>query len=406
MQHGVRHLPWARFDDLRAGSSVVVRATRGVLRADRLADVEPVLAEAQAAAAAGTWAFGFVGYEAAPAFDAGLAAHRPVDGLPLAWFGLSDTPVAVPPPEPSGGVGYVAGPWAVEWPRERHRAAVQEVKAHIAEGDTYQVNLTSRLVGPAAGDLLALYGDLATAQRGTDNAYLDLGRFALVGASPELFFEHRGDRLTMRPMKGTSRRGADRAEDRRLAERLRTSPKERAENVMIVDLVRNDLARVAVAGGVRVTRLCTVETYPTVHQLTSEVVARVPDEVGLVDVFRALFPSGSVTGAPKRRTMQIVRDLESGPRGVYCGAVGVVAPPGATLPTRFNVPIRTLLVDRDSGVGSYGAGGGITWDSDPVAEYDELLAKARILPETSRTVEMPARPRETEERRRCPTQWC
>ena len=122
-----------------------------------------------------------------------------------------------------------------------------------------------------------------------------------------------------------------------------------------------------------------VETYPTVHQLTSDVVARTRDGVGLVDVFGALFPSGSVTGAPKRRTMEIIRDVEAGPRGVYCGAVGVVAPPDGPMPTRFNVPIRTLLVDRDSGTGVYGAGGGITWDSDPDAEYDELLAKARIL---------------------------
>ena len=214
---------------------------------------------------------------------------------------------------------------------------------------------------------------------GAHNAYLDLGRFAVVGASPELFFERRGGRLTMRPMKGTSRRVDAPAQDRRLAERLRTSSKERAENVMIVDLVRNDLARVAAADDVTVTRLCTVETYPTVHQLTSEVVARTRDGVGLVDVFGALFPSGSVTGAPKRRTMEIIRDVEAGPRGVYCGAVGVVAPPDGPMPTRFNVPIRTLLVDRDSGTGVYGAGGGITWDSDPDAEYDELLAKARIL---------------------------
>ena len=370
-------VPWARFDDLRGGTATLLRATRGVLRADRPADVEPTLRAVEAAAAAGSWAFGYVAYEAASAFDAGLAVHGPVDGLPLAWFGLGDAPVPVAPVSSSGGAGYRAGPWNLEWTRERHREAVEAVRAHIADGDTYQVNLTSRLVGPVSGDLPALYGDLATAQRGADNAYLDLGRFVVVGASPELFVERRGGELTMRPMKGTSRRGATRAEDRLFVERLRTSPKERAENVMIVDLLRNDLARVATTADVRVTRLCAVETYPTVHQLTSEIVARTRDGVGLVDVFRALFPSGSVTGAPKRRTMEIIRDLEPGPRGVYCGAVGVVAPPGGT--TRFNVPIRTLLVDRQAGTGSYGAGGGITWASEADAEYDELLAKARIL---------------------------
>ena len=372
------HVPWARFDDLRGRSSITLRATRGVLRADRLEDVVPVLAAAEAATAAGTWAFGFVAYEAAPAFDPVLSVRRPVEGLPLAWFGLADAPVDVAPPAWSGA-GYTAGPWRDEWTRERHRRAVEDARAHIAAGDTYQVNLTTRLVGDVTGDLPALYADLATAQRGAHNAYLDLGRFAVVGASPELFFARRGRRLTMRPMKGTSRRGSSPAEDRLLAERLRASAKERAENVMIVDLVRNDLARVAEPGGVRVAGLCAVETYPTVHQLTSRVEARTRDGVDLVDVFRALFPSGSVTGAPKRRTMEIIRDLEAAPRGVYCGAVGVVAPPGAAQPTRFNVPIRTLLVDRDAGTGVYGVGGGITWDSDAGAEHDEIRAKARVL---------------------------
>lgn len=373
-------VPWARFDDLRRGSSLVVRATRGELRADRLADVEPVVRAAEEAAGAGLWPFGFVCYEAAPAFDPGLAVHRGVDGLPLAWFGVSEAPVEVAPPKPAAGAGYTAGPWTCAWTRRRHRQAVATVRDHIACGETYQINLTTRLVAPVAGDLPALYADLATAQGGAHSAYLDTGRFAVVGASPELLFALRGDELTMRPMKGTSRRGATRTEDRRLAERLLTSAKERAENLMIVDLVRNDLAKVATVGGVRVTKLFTVESYPTVHQMTSQVVARTRPGVGLADVFRAVFPSGSVTGAPKHRSMQIIRDLEAGPRGVYCGAVGLVAPPGSGTPTRFTVPIRTLLVDRASGTGVYGTGGGITWDSRADDEYDELLVKARVLP--------------------------
>lgn len=371
---------WARFDDLRARWAIRLNADRGVLRADRLEDVEPVLRAAEAEAAAGRWAFGFVAYEAAPAFDAGLTVRPSVDGLPLAWFGLADEAVALPLVTAAAGGGYTAGPWAVRWTREQHREAVEAVRSLIAEGETYQVNLTSRLVGPVSGDLVALYADLATAQAGAHNAYLDTGRFVVASASPELFVERRGDELTMRPMKGTARRGATPAEDRALAEGLRTSSKERAENVMIVDLVRNDLARVATPPGPRVTELCTVETYPTVHQLTSEVVAHTRAGTGLVDVFRAVFPSGSVTGAPKQRTMEIIRDLEDGPRGVYCGAVGVVPPSGGLLPTRFAIPIRTLLVDREHGTGSYGAGGGITWGSQPDAEYDELLAKARVLP--------------------------
>jgi len=184
----------------------------------------------------------------------------------------------------------------------------------------------------------------------------------------------------MRPMKGTARRGDTPARDAAIVAALRASEKERAENIMIVDLVRNDLARVAATGSVRVTSLCRAERYETVHQLTSGVHADVRPEVGLVDVFRALFPCGSVTGAPKPRTMQLIRDLEDGPRGVYCGAVGMLAPRGAApFEARFSVPIRTALVDRGTGLASYGVGGGITWSSDPAAEYAELRAKAEIL---------------------------
>ena len=380
--------PWGRFDDLRAGSSHLLRASHGVLRADRLADVVPVLRAAEEAAARGLWAFGFLAYEAAPAFDPSLTVHEPVAGLPLAWFGLAGSLEPAPAPHrgssgSSGSSGsggrYAAGPWACAWTREQHRAAVAAVRSHIAAGDTYQVNLTSRFTGPVTGDAASLYADLAGAARGAHHAFLDTGRFAVASASPELFFAAHGGEVTMRPMKGTAPRGATPADDRRLAERLRTSPKERAENVMIVDLVRNDLSRVATAAGPRVTSLCRLETYPTVHQLTSQVVAAVRPGTGLVDLVGALFPCGSVTGAPKRSTMRIIRDLEDGPRGVYCGAIGLVAPAGSGMPTRFAVPIRTLLVDRARGTGTYGAGGGITWGSRADAEYDELLVKARVL---------------------------
>lgn len=180
-------------------------------------------------------------------------------------------------------------------------------------------------------------------------------------------------------MKGTAARGRTPAEDRDQARRLRTSPKELAENVMIVDLLRNDLAKVALVGSVEVTRLFALERYPTVWQLTSEITSRLHPDRGLVDIFRALFPCGSVTGAPKRRSMEVIRDVETGPRGVYCGAVGLVAPPSAPFRARFSVAIRTAVVDRQTACGVYGAGGGITWDSRPAAEWAELLAKAAVL---------------------------
>jgi para-aminobenzoate synthetase/4-amino-4-deoxychorismate lyase len=369
--------PWARFDDLRAGTALRCPPPFRVLTARTPADVVPVLAEVERATAAGHWAFGHLGYEAAAGLDPALPVHPPdPDAPPLAWFGLCAAPTAVPP------VGPVARPrvdWQPDWSDADHRRAVGRVREHIAAGDTYQVNLTDRLRARVPGDPAELYAGLAVAQGGVYNAYLDLGRHVIASASPELFFEWDGDRLRTRPMKGTAARGRTADEDRRQAERLRSSPKERAENLMIVDLLRNDVSRVARVGTVDVPGLFVLERYPTVWQLTSEITARTRPDVGLVDVFRALFPCGSVTGAPKRASMQLIRDLEAGPRGVYCGAIGLVAPPGAPFRARFSVAIRTAVLDRETGAAVYGAGGAITWSSDPDAERAELLAKTAIL---------------------------
>jgi para-aminobenzoate synthetase/4-amino-4-deoxychorismate lyase len=370
--------PWARFDDLIAGTATRFAETERVLVAREAGEVAGVLDEVERRTAAGAWAFGFVAYEAGPGLDPVHTTRNRIDGLPLAWFGIAARPEEVAVVRPGAG-GWPPGAWVPEWGEDRHRAAVQEVRARIADGETYQCNLTTRLTRTLDGDPQALYRDLALAQRGAYNAYLDTGRFVVAGASPELFFELSGDRILMRPMKGTAARGRTVAEDERIVTRLRTSPKERAENVMIVDLVRNDLARVAVAGSVRVPRLLRPERFATVHQLTSDVTARLRPDVGLTGIFRALFPCGSVTGAPKARTTELIRDVEDSPRGVYCGAVGVVAPPGGPFRARFSVAIRTTLVDRERGIATYGTGGGITWGSRPAAEYAELLTKARVL---------------------------
>lgn len=370
--------PWARFDDLTVGSALQFPEVQHVLVARELGDVPGVLDEVERRTAAGAWAFGFVAYEAASGLDPVLTTREPVDGLPLAWFGLTAGPRDTAALEAGPG-GWPAGSWSPAWDERRHRAAVREVRSRIAAGETYQCNLTTRLTRAVAGDPEELYRDLALAQRGAYNAYLDTGRFVVAGASPELFFDLSGDRILMRPMKGTAARGRTVAEDELIVARLRSNPKERAENVMIVDLVRNDLARVATAGSVTVPRLLHAERFATVHQLTSDVTARLRPDVGLTGIFRALFPCGSVTGAPKPRTMELIRDLEDGPRGVYCGAVGVVAPPGAPFRARFSVAIRTVLIDREHGSATYGAGGGITWSSRPAAEYAELLTKARVL---------------------------
>ena len=371
--------PWARFDDLGSGRGLACPPPYRILTAARAAEVAPVLAEVERATAAGDWAFGYVSYEAAPGLDPALEVVDPAaDDPPPAWFGLCGSPVEVPPVRAPRGGGR-ATRWTPDWTSLDHANAVDRVREHIAAGDTYQCNLTDRLRASFAGDPAALYAGLAAAQCGRYNAYLDLGRFVIASASPELFFEWAGDRLRTRPMKGTAARGRDPVEDGERARRLRASPKEQAENLMIVDLLRNDLARVATVGSVDVTELFALERYPTVWQLTSEITARIRPGAGLVDVFRALFPCGSVTGAPKARSMQVIRDLEAGPRGVYCGAVGLVAPPGSAFRARFSVAIRTVVVDRESATAVYGAGGGITWDSDPAAERAELLAKAAVL---------------------------
>ncbi|MEE1757911.1 aminodeoxychorismate synthase component I [Streptomyces sp. SP18BB07] len=373
------HSASARFDDLRAGLAWEFPRAAHVLQATRSEHVAPLLEEVDRATARGAWAFGFVSYEAATGLDPKLAAHRPVDGLPLVWFGICPEPTIVPVVRPPAPTAFHSAEWDAEWGPEVHRDRVQAVQRHIAAGETYQTNLTTRLTGEVKGDLPAFYSALALGQNGSYNVYLDLGRFVVAGASPELFFEIVDDQVRMRPMKGTARRGRTPAEDARIVAGLRASAKERAENVMIVDLVRNDLARIATIGTVHVPHLCRAEQYDTVHQLTSDVTAELRPDVGLADVFRALFPCGSVTGAPKRRTMEIIRALESGPRGVYCGAVGMVAPAGGPFRARFNVAIRTVLIDRDTGTATYGTGGGITWDSEPSAEYDELRSKAEVL---------------------------
>jgi para-aminobenzoate synthetase/4-amino-4-deoxychorismate lyase len=386
---------WARFDDLRSGTALRCPAPDRILVAEQPGDVVGVLAEVERATDAGRWAFGYVAYEAAAGLDPHLPVHASTPwGMPLAWFGICDEPIPVPPIEPAapgprtGSRAPGSAQWHPTWTATGHAAQVERIREHIAAGDSFQCNLTVRMAGRVAGDPVELYRDLALGQRGAYNAYLDLGRFVVASASPELFFERRGDEVLLRPMKGTARRGRDRDEDLRLAGELRSSLKERAENVMIVDLMRNDIGRIAEVGSVDVPALFTVERYETVLQLTSDVTARLRPGTGLVELFRALFPCGSVTGAPKGSSMRIIRSLEPEPRGVYCGAIGLVGPPDAPVAARFTVAIRTAVADRTTGEAVYGTGGGITWSSGAAAEHDEVLAKAAVLRARPRSFEL------------------
>jgi para-aminobenzoate synthetase/4-amino-4-deoxychorismate lyase len=372
--------PWARFDDLVTGEALLCPPPSRILTAVRPDEVAGVLEQVHDATERGSWAFGYVAYEAAAGLDPQLPGSASAPGEPpLVWFGLCDEPARVDPLTAPADVAPGAAAWRPDWTAEEHARAVATVRAHIAAGETYQCNLTDRLRSTVAGDPEELYTRLALAQRGAHNAYLDLGRHVVASASPELFFEWAGDVVRTRPMKGTAPRGRATAEDQERCRALLSSSKERAENLMIVDLLRNDLGRVAEVGGVVVDELFALERYPTVWQLTSQVSATVGAGTRLLDLFRALFPCGSVTGAPKRRTMQLIADLEPTPRGVYCGAVGLVAPPSAPVRARFNVAIRTAVVDRVTGAAVYGAGGGITWGSEATRERAELLAKAAVL---------------------------
>ena len=369
----------ARFDapgGPGGGRSFVFRGRRSMLRADRLNDVLPVLRAVDRAAAGGLHAAGFVAYEAAPAFDPAFTTHPPDPRLPLAWFALYESRDDVRPAFAAAGGRAEIGAWRMDVSRAGYLARVERIRGLIAAGDTYQTNLTVRLRAPFSGDPVALYERLCLAQRSDFCAFLDVGGGrTIVSASPELFFRARGRELELRPMKGTRPRGRWPAEDRALAAELAGSAKDRAENLMIVDLLRNDAGRVAEFGSVRVERLFEVERYETVHQMTSTLRARLRPDADLADVFRALFPCGSVTGAPKVRTMEIIRELETGPRGVYCGAIGFVSPGEAV----FSVGIRTLLLDAAAGQAELGVGSGITYDSDPAAEYRECRAKAAFV---------------------------
>ena len=358
----------------RDGASYAFSGQVGEIAASTPAEVPAALKLLEDAVAEGYHAAGFVTYEAA----AGLAELpvRPPGELPLLWFGLfrHRTPVA-PGEFARAATEATTTDWTPSLDPGDYATAVAAIHYHIAAGATYQVNFTMRLHFRLEGDPLACYRDLCRAQQAPYCAWIDTGRFRILSASPELFFRLEGDRITTRPMKGTAARGRWWAEDEAARRALRETPKERAENLMIVDLLRNDLGMVATTGSVKAAPLFEVETLPTVHQMTSTVTARLKHGVDIPALFRALFPCGSVTGAPKRKTMEIIAALEDSPRGIYTGCIGYVSPGPEAV---FSVAIRTAVIDSATGRGELGVGSGITWDSRADDEYAECLAKARF----------------------------
>jgi para-aminobenzoate synthetase/4-amino-4-deoxychorismate lyase len=347
-----------------------------VIRADAPDQVAATLAEVEQAVAQGRHAAGFVAYEAASGLnpDLGFPGKGP---LPLVWFGIfaERLDCSCETSAPATGDCRVSTPDRDICDSD-YLGAVHSIREAIARGETYQVNFTTRQRFSLRGDPFTLYRRMCRNQQAPFCAWLDIGTHQVLSASPELFFSLDDDLLTMKPMKGTAPRRPRADDDRRQRALLAASAKDRAENLMIVDLVRNDLAQIAETGSVEVPALFDVESYPTVHQMTSTVTARIRPEVGLTDIFRALFPCGSVTGAPKRRTMAIIRELEGRPRGVYCGAIGYVSPGREAV---FSVAIRTAVVDAATGEAEIGIGSGITWDSDAAGELRECLDKSAFL---------------------------
>ncbi|MDE2799514.1 MAG: aminodeoxychorismate synthase component I [Gemmatimonadota bacterium] len=337
-------------------------------------DVGPALDRIERAVHSGLHAAGFFSYEAASGLDPVLKTHVPGD-FPLMWFGLFRHRENIPAETPNGR-NYDLGAWRPSISRSAYDAALNRIRDLIIAGDTYQVNYSFRLRANFSGNSLGFYRDLCRAQRTDYAAYLDIGRFQILSASPELFFALKNGTLTTRPMKGTAPRGRWWKEDKARAKQLQKSQKDRAENVMIVDLLRNDLGRVSKAGSVKVPALWHVEHYETLLQMTSTVTSRMRHDLRLRELVTALFPCGSVTGAPKVRTMEIIKEVEQAPRGIYTGSIGYLSPGGDMA---FNVAIRTVRIDRKTGIAEFGVGSGITCDSSSDGEYEECLTKARLL---------------------------
>ncbi|TSK07011.1 MAG: aminodeoxychorismate synthase component I [Geobacter sp.] len=342
------------------------------IRATKPAEVGPAFEALERQVAAGLHAAGFVCYEAASGLNEALPAGSP-HAMPLLWFGLYEERRAKP--FPRHDTPFCCTDWRPSLGEEQYGSAVGTIRELIAAGETYQVNFTLRQRFAFDGCPRSFFSELCRSQPTPYNCYLECDRWRILSASPELFFSLTGERLVTRPMKGTAPRGRWWEEDVARREQLRHTPKEAAENLMIVDLLRNDMGMVSRTGSVRVTSLFDVESHPTVHQMTSTIESRLNEGVTPRQLFEALFPCGSVTGAPKRRSMEIIERLEDDPRGLYTGSLGYFSPGGEA---KFSVAIRTAVIDSETGCGEIGIGSGVTWDATPDAEYRECLEKGRF----------------------------
>ncbi|WP_299475379.1 aminodeoxychorismate synthase component I [uncultured Roseibium sp.] len=371
-------------DLLKQRSALLFEAPREIITCTKLEDVDGCLQRLEQVQQEGRYAAGYLAYEFGYAFEKKLRMRFEATAEPLLWFGVYDSArnLSLEAARTLLETSSPAGDASVRVPsfdmgRAAYGEAFERVQSHLAKGDIYQVNLTLRAALSHEGAPEHLFLDLMRRQPVEFAAYIQMEDRTVLSLSPELFLERTGTLLRTRPMKGTAPRGRYASEDTRIARELANDPKQRSENTMIVDLMRNDLSRIAETGSVRVTKLCDVERYRSLHQMTSTVEARVPESIGFASIVEHLFPCGSITGAPKLSAMQIAHDLESGPRGVYTGSIGYLAPGGDF---RLNVAIRTLVL-RDGGTGEAGTGSGVVFDSGAAPEYDECILKLKFMTE-------------------------
>ncbi|AWI58789.1 aminodeoxychorismate synthase component I [Sinorhizobium fredii] len=375
----IDHAPFVLFRDDSEDRTTVFAEPSRVITARTRAEFQRGLSELEAARRAGKWLVGYMAYEAGHLFEEKLAPfaeeHRET---PLMSFGVFDAPAdSHPLAEPQRRVEnepFLSEPRA-GWDFPAYRQRFERLHQHLRQGDCYQANLTMPIHARWSGDPRAAFWSLIERQPVKYGALVALDGPVLLSRSPELFFHVDTDGwIETHPMKGTAPRGLTAEEDAAIIAEMREDEKTQAENRMIVDLLRNDISRITEVGTLSVPKLFEIETYPTVHQMVSHVRARLLPDISVADIFAALFPCGSITGAPKMRAMEILHELESGPRDAYCGAIGFIAPDGVM---RFNVAIRTISLFPD-GRAIFNVGGGIVFDSKAEAEYDECLLKARF----------------------------
>ena len=368
-------------DDQGTGKQLVFREPNAVITADSRDDLPQAFAQIEAAQKSGKWLAGWMSYDLGRALETYFAA--PVSNSPLMRLGVFDTPSGHSPADWLYTRDIPQLDFTPSWTQAEYLNRFDAVQKYLRAGDCYQINLTFPMTAKSGASPRQIYAAFRRRQPGRYGAVVSLGGPDIVSFSPELFFERKGQHMRMRPMKGTRPRSTDAKLDAEILAEMQAEPKSRAENLMIVDLLRNDLSRLCEPGSVEVPELFTLETYPTLHQMTSQVTGTLEDDIGWDTIFRSLFPCGSVTGAPKIRAMEIIEDLESSARGAYCGSVGYIAPNGDA---SFSVAIRT--VQMQEGELRYDVGSGVVLDSDGPDEYRECLLKSHIFtPATDGVIE-------------------